>query len=220
MAAFPSLAHVAVTVHRSRPQPAVVHAVCSAPSLCSTRTPVRSTTSCGCSAARCSASTSTRARPAAAPCDELRPGLDHVRVRLRRTAAELEEWAGKLSSMGISHGGVVDAPYGSGLSFRDPDNIPLEFFAPPGLRRWPGQKPRRRRARLTRSAMRHAHLLGGVAVADRDRVVLERVEVDRDAQRRADLVLAAVALADRLGLVVVAPCSARRAWRTPAWPAA
>ena len=50
---------------------------------------------------------------------------------------------------------------------------------------------------------RHAHLLGGVAIADRDGTVLERVEVDRDAQRRADLVLTAVALADRLRLVVV-----------------
>ena len=30
------------------------------------------------------------------------------------------------------HGGIVDASYGSGLSFRDPDNIALEFFAPPG----------------------------------------------------------------------------------------
>lgn len=26
----------------------------------------------------------------------------------------------------------ASAPYGSGLSFRDPDNIALEFFAPPG----------------------------------------------------------------------------------------
>ena len=33
---------------------------------------------------------------------------------------------------GIANGGIVDAPYGSGLSFRDPDNIALEFFAPPG----------------------------------------------------------------------------------------
>ena len=31
----------------------------------------------------------------------------------------------------LEHGGIVDAPYGSGLSFRDPDNIALEFFAPP-----------------------------------------------------------------------------------------
>jgi hypothetical protein len=27
--------------------------------------------------------------------------------------------------------GVKDAHYGSGISFRDPDNIALEFFAPP-----------------------------------------------------------------------------------------
>jgi hypothetical protein len=29
------------------------------------------------------------------------------------------------------HGGIKDATYGSGVSFRDPDGIPLEFFAPP-----------------------------------------------------------------------------------------
>ncbi len=65
------------------------------------------------------------------PCDELRPGLDHVAFGCANRAA-LEAWAEKLNGMGITHGGVVDAPYGSGLSFRDPDNIPLEFFAPPG----------------------------------------------------------------------------------------
>lgn len=67
----------------------------------------------------------------AAPFDELRPGLDHVAFGCANRA-ELEEWAAKLTSMGIDHGGVVDAHYGSGLSFRDPDNIALEFFAPPG----------------------------------------------------------------------------------------
>jgi len=29
------------------------------------------------------------------------------------------------------HGEIVDAHFGSGLAFRDPDNIALEFFAPP-----------------------------------------------------------------------------------------
>ena len=33
--------------------------------------------------------------------------------------------------LGVQHGGIVDAPYGSGLSFRDPDGIALELFAPP-----------------------------------------------------------------------------------------
>jgi hypothetical protein len=46
--------------------------------------------------------------------------------------AELEAWEKRLNDLGITNGGVVDAPYGSGLSFRDPDNIALEFFAPPG----------------------------------------------------------------------------------------
>ena len=44
---------------------------------------------------------------------------------------ELETWAGRLTELGVEHGGIVDAGYGSGLSFRDPDGIALEFFAPP-----------------------------------------------------------------------------------------
>jgi catechol-2,3-dioxygenase len=45
--------------------------------------------------------------------------------------AELEKWANRLDELGIAHGGIKDAAYGSGLSFRDPDGIALEFFAPP-----------------------------------------------------------------------------------------
>jgi catechol 2,3-dioxygenase-like lactoylglutathione lyase family enzyme len=67
----------------------------------------------------------------AAPFDELRPGLDHVAFGCANRA-QLEERETTLNSLGIAHGGIVDAPYGSGLSFRDPDNIALEFFAPPG----------------------------------------------------------------------------------------
>src|SRR5579884_2009219 len=48
----------------------------------------------------------------------------------------------------------------------------------------------------------NAHLLHGVALANGHRLVLQGVEVDGDGERRADLVLAAVAAADRLGLVV------------------
>jgi catechol 2,3-dioxygenase-like lactoylglutathione lyase family enzyme len=62
--------------------------------------------------------------------DECRPGLDHVAFGVvDRT--ELEKWSRRLDEMGIGHGGIVDAHYGSGLSFRDPDNIALELFAPP-----------------------------------------------------------------------------------------
>lgn len=64
------------------------------------------------------------------PFDEQRTGLDHVAFACA-DRAELESWRARLDELGISHGGIVDAHYGSGLSFRDPDNIALEFFAPP-----------------------------------------------------------------------------------------
>jgi catechol-2,3-dioxygenase len=61
---------------------------------------------------------------------EFQAGLDHVGFGCG-SRAELEEWVERLNNLGIAHGGIVDAPYGSGLSFRDPDGIALEFFAPP-----------------------------------------------------------------------------------------
>lgn len=65
------------------------------------------------------------------PFDERRPGLDHVAFACTNRT-ELEHWEARLNDLGIDNGGIVDAAYGSGLSFRDPDNIALEFFAPPG----------------------------------------------------------------------------------------
>ena len=65
------------------------------------------------------------------PFSELRPGLDHLAF-MCATRGDLETWEKRLNELGIKNGGIVDAPYGSGLSFRDPDNIALEFFAPPG----------------------------------------------------------------------------------------
>jgi glyoxylase I family protein len=62
--------------------------------------------------------------------DEHQVGLDHVSFACTDRAG-LETWATRLDELGIEHGGIVDAPYGSGLSFRDPDGIALEFFAPP-----------------------------------------------------------------------------------------
>jgi glyoxylase I family protein len=62
---------------------------------------------------------------------EFRLGLDHVGFHLP-TRGDLEVWAKNLDALGIDHGGIVDAPYGSGVSFRDPDGNALEFFAPPG----------------------------------------------------------------------------------------
>lgn len=62
--------------------------------------------------------------------DEHRVGLDHLSFGVANRA-ELEAWQARLEELGIAHGGIVDAHYGSGLAFRDPDNIALEFFAPP-----------------------------------------------------------------------------------------
>jgi catechol-2,3-dioxygenase len=66
----------------------------------------------------------------AEPFTEFRVGLDHVGFGVANRA-ELEKWMDRLNALGIGHGGIVDAGYGSGLSFRDPDGIALEFFAPP-----------------------------------------------------------------------------------------
>ena len=61
---------------------------------------------------------------------EFAVGLDHAAFGCA-DRTELEEWALRLDELGVLHGGIKDAPYGSGLSFRDPDGIALEFFAPP-----------------------------------------------------------------------------------------
>jgi glyoxylase I family protein len=62
---------------------------------------------------------------------EYRVGLDHVGFGCA-DRAELERWTSRLDELGVDHGGIKDASYGSGVSFRDPDGIALEFFAPPG----------------------------------------------------------------------------------------
>jgi catechol 2,3-dioxygenase-like lactoylglutathione lyase family enzyme len=61
---------------------------------------------------------------------EFRIGLDHVAFGCA-DRAELEKWMRRLDELDIVHGGIKDAAYGSGLSFRDPDGIALELFAPP-----------------------------------------------------------------------------------------
>ena len=61
---------------------------------------------------------------------EFRVGLDHVAFGCADREA-LAKWASRLDELGVEHGKIKDASYGSGLSFRDPDGIALEFFAPP-----------------------------------------------------------------------------------------
>jgi catechol-2,3-dioxygenase len=66
----------------------------------------------------------------AEPFSEHRVGLDHVAFGCH-DRSELEQWVGRLDGLGVVHGGIKDAAYGSGVSFRDPDGIALELFAPP-----------------------------------------------------------------------------------------
>lgn len=61
--------------------------------------------------------------------DELRPGLDHVGFSCA-DRGELEQLQARLDELDIQHGGIAEDELGHGLSFRDPDNIALEFWAP------------------------------------------------------------------------------------------
>ncbi|KNA91687.1 MULTISPECIES: VOC family protein [Gordonia] len=61
--------------------------------------------------------------------DEHKTGLDHIAFAVSR--AELDDWLVRLDELGVAHSEIKHAHYGSGISFRDPDNIALEFFAPP-----------------------------------------------------------------------------------------
>lgn len=60
---------------------------------------------------------------------ELHTGLDHLEFLVDRRE-DLEEWAAKLDRSGIQHSGVKQPEYtpNAMLTFRDPDNIQLEFF--------------------------------------------------------------------------------------------
>ena len=74
----------------------------------------------------------THTQPTSETFDEQKTGLDHVAFACSGRG-ELQQWADRLTDLGVSHGGIKDAAYGSGVSFRDPDGIALEFFAPPGV---------------------------------------------------------------------------------------
>jgi glyoxylase I family protein len=63
------------------------------------------------------------------PFDEARTGLDHLEF-LVDTRDELDGWASRLDQLGIEHSGVKQPAHTENamLTFRDPDNIQLEFF--------------------------------------------------------------------------------------------
>ena len=75
------------------------------------------------------------------PFSERRTGLDHAGFVVQ-SRADLEKWQDHLEAHAVARvaeadrpltqSPIADTPYGYVLVFRDPDNIQLEFFAPPG----------------------------------------------------------------------------------------
>jgi catechol 2,3-dioxygenase-like lactoylglutathione lyase family enzyme len=63
------------------------------------------------------------------PFDETNTGLDHIEFLVEHRE-DLDEWAVRLDELGVRHSGVKRLDYTSNsmISFRDPDNIQLEFF--------------------------------------------------------------------------------------------
>lgn len=61
--------------------------------------------------------------------DEFRTGLDHLAFSVS-SRADLDDWARELDARGVAHAPVADTPVGSVVTFRDPDNIQLEFWYP------------------------------------------------------------------------------------------
>jgi catechol 2,3-dioxygenase-like lactoylglutathione lyase family enzyme len=61
--------------------------------------------------------------------DEFRIGLDHLEFLVARRY-DLDWWVARLDERGIIHSGVKEPPYTANamVTFRDPDNIQLEFF--------------------------------------------------------------------------------------------
>lgn len=59
--------------------------------------------------------------------DARRVGLDHVGFTVPERG-DLEDWIARLDAEGVAHSGIVDAPYASVVSFKDPDGIALELF--------------------------------------------------------------------------------------------
>ena len=55
--------------------------------------------------------------------------VDHISFAVG-SRADLEAWEQNFSSKSVAFSPIVDAPYGAVLSFKDPDGIALEAFAP------------------------------------------------------------------------------------------
>jgi glyoxylase I family protein len=62
---------------------------------------------------------------------EFRTGLDHIAFTVP-SRDDLESWQGLLAEKGITFSPIADSPLGSLIALRDPDNIQLELWLPPG----------------------------------------------------------------------------------------
>ena len=62
------------------------------------------------------------------PFSERRVGLDHLSFAVAGRS-ELDRWAEILDGHGVRRSPIVAGTMGDVLSFRDPDNIALEFYA-------------------------------------------------------------------------------------------
>lgn len=60
---------------------------------------------------------------------EFRTGLDHLEFVVGRRE-DLDQWARHLDELGVQHSGIKELDYSPNamVTFRDPDNIQLEFF--------------------------------------------------------------------------------------------
>jgi glyoxylase I family protein len=63
------------------------------------------------------------------PFSEFRTGLDHLEFFVANRA-DLDAWVEHLDALGVPHSGIRQPSYtpNAMLTFRDPDNIQLEFF--------------------------------------------------------------------------------------------
>lgn len=61
---------------------------------------------------------------------EFRTGLDHIAIRVTGGRAGLERWQQRLAERGIEHSEIKSGDVGELITFRDPDNIQLELYAP------------------------------------------------------------------------------------------
>lgn len=59
--------------------------------------------------------------------DPARTGFDHMGLLVDSRSA-LDGWQAHFEAKGVRHTPVVDRPYGSVLTFRDPDGIQFEMF--------------------------------------------------------------------------------------------